>query len=103
MNAHSQIGETPLHGAAIRGFSELAAVLAAAGANLDAVDKDNMSPIDYAMARFPTRFLESKPTPYPETAAALRKLGAKRETTNPPNWPSIGVPRITAEVPILPY
>ncbi|HTQ35419.1 MAG TPA: ankyrin repeat domain-containing protein [Steroidobacteraceae bacterium] len=103
VNARSQIGETPLHGAAIRGFSELAGVLAAAGGNLDAVDKDNMSPIDYAMGRFPTRFLESKPTPFPETAAALRKLGAKRETPDPPPWPSVGVPRITAEVPVLPY
>jgi len=103
VNARSATGETPLHGAAIKGFSQLVAVLAAAGANLDAVDKDDMSPIDYAMGRFPTRFLENKPTPYPETAAALRKLGARRETPNPPQWPAVGVPRITAEVPVIPY
>jgi ankyrin repeat protein len=99
VNAHTRDGETAVHGAAIHGWSRLAEVLASAGANLDAADKDGMTPIDYAMGRYRPRYLENKPTVYPEAATALRKLGAQHESVNPPAWPAIGVPHITAEVP----
>jgi ankyrin repeat protein len=99
VNARTLDGDAAVHGAAIRGWGKLIEVLAAAGANLDFADKDGMTPIDYAMGRYRPRYLENKPTPYPEVAATLRKLGALRETPNPPAWPPLGVPHITAEVP----
>ena len=99
VNARTRDGDTAVHGAAIRGWSGLIEVLAAAGANLDLADKDGMTPIDYAMGRYRPRYLENKPTPWPQAADTLRRLGAKRETANPPAWPPIGVPHITAEVP----
>jgi ankyrin repeat protein len=99
VNARTHDGDTAVHGAAIRGWSRLIEVLAAAGANLDFADKDGMTPIDYAMGRYRPRYLENKPTPYPQVAETLRRLGAKHETPNPPVWPAIGVPHITAEVP----
>jgi ankyrin repeat protein len=99
VNARTRDGDTALHGAAIHGWSKLIEVLASAGADLDLPDKDGMTPIDYAMGRYRPRYLENKPTVYPEAAATLRKLGAQRESANPPAWPPIGVPHITAEVP----
>jgi ankyrin repeat protein len=99
VNARTRDGDTAVHGAAIHGWGKLIGVLAAAGANLDFTDRDGMTPIDYAMGRYRPRYLENKPTLYPEVAEILRKLGAQRETPNPPAWPPIGVPRITAEVP----
>jgi ankyrin repeat protein len=99
VNARGVDGDTALMGAAYRGWSALAEVLAAARADLDAADQDDMTAIDYAMGRYKPRFLENKAVPYPETAQALRKLGATKEAVNPPDWPALGVPRITAEVP----
>jgi ankyrin repeat protein len=98
-NARTHEGDGAVHGAAFHGWGKLIEVLAAAGANLDFTDKDGMTPIDYAMGRYRPRYLENKPTPYPQAAETLRKLGALRETPNPPAWPPIGVPHITAEVP----
>jgi hypothetical protein len=91
--------DTALMGAAYRGWTKLAEVLVAAGADIDAQDKDGMTAVDYAMGRYKPRFLESKAVPYPATAEALRRLGATKENVNPPDWPALGVPQITAEVP----
>jgi uncharacterized protein len=99
INARTFEGETAVHGAAFRGWGQLIEVLAAAGAGLDGTDKDGLTPIDYALGYYKPRYLENKATPYPQVAAELRKLGAKREAATPPVWPGIGVPRITAEVP----
>jgi ankyrin repeat protein len=99
VNARGADEDTVLMGAAYRGWSKLAAVLAAAGADLNAVDKDDVSVIDYALGYYKPRFLENKAVPYADTAEALRKLGATKETAEPPNWPGLGVPGIRAEVP----
>jgi ankyrin repeat protein len=96
-------GETAMHGAAMRGWVRLAEVLKQAGANLDAVDADGLSPIDYAMGRFRLGFLENRPEPLPKMAEALRKLGATRETPNPPAFPPGARPVVIAEVPVVPY
>jgi ankyrin repeat protein len=99
VNVRAVAGDTAVHGAAIRGWNRLIELLAASGAKLDYADRDGMTPIDYALARYPLTYLEEKPVPYPETAALLKKLGATRETIDPPKWAPIGVPRITAQVP----
>ncbi|MEY2854998.1 MAG: Phosphocholine transferase AnkX, partial [Pseudomonadota bacterium] len=99
VNARGADSDTALMGAAYRGWTKLAEVLAGAGAALDAGDKDGMTAIDYAMGRYRPRFLENKAVPYPQTAEALRKLGATKETKDPPKWPGLGVPQITADVP----
>lgn len=99
VNARTAEGETAVQGAAFRGWGQLIQVLAAAGADLDVLDKDGLSPIDYALGRYRPRYLENKPTPYPQVAELLRKLGARREASSAPVWPGIGVPHIKAEVP----
>ena len=102
-NARAVDGDTAVHGAAIKGFNEVIKLLAGYGVNLDLADKDGMTPIDYALARYPATYLEAKSPSREATAAVLRELGASKETTNPPKWPPVGVPQSTAQVPQLTY
>ena len=99
LNARAVLGDTAVHGAAIRGWHEAIKLLASYGANLDVADKDGMTPIDYALSRYPPTYLEAKPLPSEATAAVLKQLGATKETLDPPKWPPVGVPQITAQVP----
>jgi uncharacterized protein len=96
-------GETAAHGAALHGWTKLAAVLREAGANLDALDADGLSPIDYALGRYRLGFLENQPVPNEQMAAALRKLGATRETPHAKQFPPGARPVVVAEVPLVPY
>jgi ankyrin repeat protein len=95
-------GETAMHGAALRGWTTLAEVLAQAGANMDAPDADGKTPLDYAMGRYRLGFLENRPEPQLKVAAALRALGAKKETPDAPPLAPGGRPIVIAEVPELP-
>ncbi len=96
-------GETAMHGAALRGWTKLAAVLKEAGADVDAVDADGKSALDYAMGRYRLGFLENQPAPQLKVAEALRALGAKKETANAAPLPPGARPIVVAEVPTLPY
>ena len=99
VNATTRSGEGALHGAALRGWSDMVTYLAQAGAKLDAQARSGLTPIDYAMGRYQPGFLEPKPVPFTATAAVLRKLGAQQEHTNLPPWPGVPTPTITAQVP----
>jgi ankyrin repeat protein len=96
-------GESVMHGAALRGWMKLAEVLKQAGADLDAVDADGKTPLDYAMGRYRLGFLENAPEPQLKVAAALRALGATKETANAPPLPPGARPIVIAEVPNVPY
>ncbi len=95
-------GETAIHGAALRGWMKLAEVLQQAGANLDPADADGKTPLDYAMGRYRLGFLENQPAPQLKVAAALRALGAKKETADAPALPPGARPIVVAEVPVVP-
>ena len=97
------IGETAMHGAALHGWTKLAAVLKEAGARMDPEDADGLTPLDYAMGRFRLGFLENAPAPQNEVAKALRALGAKKEAADAPPLPPGDRPIVIAEVPALPY
>jgi uncharacterized protein len=96
-------GETVMHGAAVRGWMQLAEVLKQAGANPDAVDADGLTPLDYAMGRYRLGFLENQPAPQLKIAAALRALGATKESASAPPLPPGARPIVVAEVPVVPY
>lgn len=96
-------GETAMHGAALHGWIQLATVLKQAGANLDALDADSKTPLDYAMGRYRLGFLENAPEPQIKVAAALRALGAKKETPDAAPLPPGARPVVVAEVPVVPY
>ena len=89
---------TALHAAASRGWNEVIRRLVADGAELDVIDSDGLSPIDYAMGRFPKEFNALLPEQYTETAALLKSLGARAE--NPAaTFPPGTTPKIQPLVP----
>ena len=89
---------TALHAAASKGWNELVRRLVADGAVLDVIDSNGLSPIDYALGRFPKEFNALIPEPWPETVALLRSFGAKAE--NPAaTFPPGTTPKIQAIVP----
>jgi len=96
-------GEAAMHGAALHGWMNLAEVLKQAGANLDPMDADGKTPLDYAMGRYRLGFLENQPSPQLKIAEALRALGAKKESPAATPLPPGARPIVVAEVPALPY
>ena len=99
VNSATHSGETALHSAGLRGWSDMVNYLAQCGGNLDAQAHSGLTPLDYAMGRYQPGFLEPKPVPFTATAAVLRKLGAHEEHANLPPWPGVPTPTITAQVP----
>ena len=79
MNAARDNGQTALHGAALWGWTAFVQFLADSGANLQANDRDGMTPLDVALGKVggTGRFGLSAPEPHPETAALLQKLMAE--------------------------
>jgi ankyrin repeat protein len=97
------VGESAMHGPALRGWPKLAEVLKQAGAEIDVEDADGKTPLDYAMGRYRLGFLEEAPAPRKEVAAALRALGASKESPDAPARPPGARPVVIAEVPALAY
>jgi len=89
---------TALHAAASRGWDRVVRRLVEDGAELDVLDSNGLSPIDYAMGRFPKEFNALLPEQHTGTVALLRSLGAKAE--NPAaTFPAGTTPKIQAIVP----
>lgn len=99
VNARTRFNETALHSAALRGWNKIIQRLVADGAELDVLDNNGLSPIDFALGRIPKGFNERVPEVRTETAALLRSLGAKAERAEAPNWPAALTPRIKPWVP----
>jgi len=76
VNAATETGQTALHYAALS-MDSVVEVLALAGANLDAVDRQGRTPMDMAMGKGGPGRAGAAATPRPATAALLRRLGAK--------------------------
>jgi uncharacterized protein len=89
---------TAMHSAAARGWNKLIQLLVADGAELDVIDSNGLSPIDYALGRFPKEFNALSPDLHPETVALLRSFGAKAENPKA-TFPPGTTPSIRAIVP----
>jgi ankyrin repeat protein len=87
-----------LHAAAARGWNELVRRLIADGAEIDVIDTNGLSEIDYALGRFPKEFNAIEPERHPDTVALLRSFGAKRENPEASFAPA-STPSIRALVP----
>jgi len=79
INAANNNGQTALHGAAQLGWTQVVRFLAGRGAKLDLKDGRGTTPLDIAMGRSGStgRAGVAGAEAHPETAAALRELGAK--------------------------
>jgi ankyrin repeat protein len=79
VNATNDNGQTPLHGAALWGWTKYAQFLAENGADLEAKDRGGNRPVDVALGKNSGtgRGGLSAAEPHPETAALLQKLMAK--------------------------
>ncbi len=66
--------QTPLHSAAGQGWNDTVKLLAAKGADLEAVDSSGLRPIDHAAGRTPRRFLEPESEAQRGTMNILREL-----------------------------
>jgi ankyrin repeat protein len=89
---------TAMLAAAARGWNRLIRQLVADGAEVDVIDSNGLSPIDYALGRFPKEFNALLPEKYPDTVALLKSFGAKAE--NPTvTFPPGTTPKIQAIVP----
>src|SRR6478752_6022121 len=89
---------TALHAAASRGWDRLVKRLVADGAELDVLDTNGLSAIDYALGRYPKDFNALAPEPFPATVALLRSLGATKENPKA-TFPPGTTPRIQPLVP----
>jgi uncharacterized protein len=99
VNARTHFNETPLHSAALRGWNEIVKRLVADGAEVDAADRNGLTPLDFAMGRIPKAFNAIQAEPKLQTVALLKSLGAHVEHPDLPPWPSASTPRISAWVP----
>jgi ankyrin repeat protein len=99
VNARTHFNETPLHSAALRGWNRIIQRLVADGAELDAADRNGLTPLDFAMGRIPKAFNALLAEPRKDTAALLRSLGAHLEHADLAPWPAASTPRISAWVP----
>lgn len=87
-----------LHAAASRGWNRVVQRLVDDGAELDVIDSNGLSPIDYALGRFPKLFNALVPAQHLDTVALLKSLGAKAENPEA-TFPPGTTPKIEAIVP----
>jgi ankyrin repeat protein len=78
------------------GNPELIQALLDLGQNINAIDEDGLTALDYAMGRGYVPFLATAQPPDQELSARLRALGAKVELAKTPDWPPQGPPIATA-------
>jgi ankyrin repeat protein len=75
VNAQDARGQTALHGAASKGYTQLVQFLAERGATLDAVDQNGSTPLDAANGKLRAAGrAASVVNVYPETAALIEQL-----------------------------
>jgi uncharacterized protein len=89
---------TALHAAAANGWNRLVKRLVQDGAELDVIDSDGLSPIDFALGRFPKEFNALQPEPHTDTVALLKSFGARAENPSAKFAPGT-TPQIRAIVP----
>ena len=86
-------GGTALHYAVRKRFKGVITELAAYGINLDAVDQDGLTALDYTQSRGFMPFMALQTPVFKEEAQILRDLGATRMMAQSPLWPVLGPPQ----------
>jgi ankyrin repeat protein len=86
-------GGTALHYAVRKRQKELIKYLASLKINLDAVDQDGLTALDYTQSRGFMPFMALQTPIFKEEAQILRDLGATKMMASNPVWPVLGPPQ----------
>jgi ankyrin repeat protein len=95
-------GGTALHYAVRKRYKEVIKLLASYKIDMDAVDQDGLTALDYTQSRGFMPFMALQTPLYKEEATLLRELGATRLMEKSPVWPVLGPPQgVWADIPPL--
>ena len=86
-------GGTALHFAVRKRYREVVKLLASLGIDMNAVDQDGLTALDYTQSRGFMPFMALQTPLYKEEAALLRELGATKLLEKNPVWPVLGPPQ----------
>jgi len=86
-------GGTALHYAVRKRQTEVIGLLASLGIDMNAVDQDGLTALDYTQSRGFMPFMALQTPVYEKEAALLRDLGATRMMAQSPVWPVLGPPQ----------
>jgi ankyrin repeat protein len=86
-------GGTALHYAVRKRFKQVIKELASFGIDMNAVDQDGLTALDYTQSRGFMPFMALQTPLYKEEATLLRELGATRLMDKSPVWPVLGPPQ----------
>ena len=86
-------GGTALHFAVRKRQKEVIKELASLGIDMDAVDQDGLTALDYTQSRGFMPFMALQTPVFKEEAALLRELGATKMMARSPEWPVLGPPQ----------
>jgi ankyrin repeat protein len=86
-------GGTALHYAVRKRQKEVIKQLASLGIDMNAVDQDGLTALDYTQSRGFMPFMALQTPVFKEEAQLLRELGATRLMARSPAWPVLGPPQ----------
>ena len=86
-------GGTALHYAVRKRYKDAIKLLASFKIDMDAVDQDGLTALDYTQSRGFMPFMALQTPIFKEEAALLRELGATRLMAKSPEWPVLGPPQ----------
>jgi len=86
-------GGSALHYAVRRRYKDVLKLLASMGIDMNAVDQDGLTALDYTQSRGFMPFMALQTPIYKDEAALLRELGATKLMAKSPEWPVLGPPQ----------
>jgi ankyrin repeat protein len=86
-------GGTALHYAVRKRFKDVIRQLASFGIDMNAVDQDGLTALDYTQSRGFMPFMALQTPLFKEEATILRELGATKLMERSPVWPVLGPPQ----------
>jgi ankyrin repeat protein len=86
-------GGTALHYAVRKRYKEVIKLLASFGIDMNAVDQDGLTALDYTQSRGFMPFMALQTPLFKDEAALLRELGATKLMAKSPSWPVLGPPQ----------
>jgi ankyrin repeat protein len=86
-------GGSALHYAVRKRYKEVIKLLASFGIDMNAVDQDGLTALDYTQSRGFMPFMALQTPLYKDESALLRELGATKLLDKSPVWPVLGPPQ----------